>query len=51
MPYLNLGRVFEEKGKNIIAAKFYQKALELNNISGETDSEQIRKKLYGLFEV
>lgn len=51
MPYLNLGRVFEEKGQNIIAAKFYQKALELNNISGETDSEQIRKKLYGLFEV
>lgn len=51
MPYFNLGRVFEAKGKNIEAAKMYQKALELNSISNEIDENEISKKLYGLFEV
>ena len=51
MAHFNLGRVLEEKGKNIEAAKSYQKALELNEIEAELDSEDIREKLYGLFEV
>lgn len=51
MPHFNLGRVFEICGKNVEAAKMYQKALELNNLCEELDSEEIRQKLYGLFEV
>lgn len=51
MPYFNLGRVYEAKGKNIDAAKMYQKALEINNISEEINGDDIIRKLYGLFEV
>ena len=51
MAHFNLGRVLEEKGQNIEAAKSYQKALELNEIEAELDSEDIREKLFGLFEV
>ncbi len=51
MAHFNLGRVLEEKGKNIEAAKSYQKALELNEIEPEIDSEEIRERLYHLFDV
>lgn len=51
MPYFNLGRVLEQQGQNIKAAKMFQKALELNEIKEELDSDEIRNKLFGLFEV
>ncbi len=51
MAYFNLGRVLQEQGKNIEAAKSYQKALELNEIQKELDSEEIRTRLFSLFEV
>ena len=51
MAHFNLGRVYEEAGKNIEAAKSYQKALELNEIEPEIESEEIKSKLFGLFEV
>ncbi len=51
MAYFNLGRVLQEQGKNIEAAKSYQKALELNEIEAELDSEEIRTRLFSLFEV
>lgn len=51
MPIFNLGRVYELQGKNIEAAKMYQKALELNKVKQELDEEEIEKKLFGLFEV
>ncbi len=51
MAYFNLGRVFEISGKNIEAAKNYQKALELNQVNPELDSEEITEKLYNLFKV
>ena len=51
MAHFNLGRVLQEQGKNIDAAKSYQKALELNEIDAELDSEEIRKRLFSLFEV
>lgn len=51
MPRFNLGRVYEQKGKNIEAAKAYQQALEINNISNEMDADEINQRLYGLFEV
>ncbi len=51
MPHFNLGRILEITGKSIEAAKMYQKALELNKITEEIDSQEIINKLYGLFEV
>lgn len=51
MANFNLGRVYEEKGLNIEAAKFYQKAIELNNLTPETDTEEIKIRLHKLFEV
>lgn len=51
MAYFNLGRVLQEQGKNIEAAKSYQKALELNEIEAELDSDEIRTRLFALFEV
>ena len=51
MPHFNLGRVLEISGKNIEAAKMYQKALELNELTQEIDSQEITNKIYGLFEV
>ena len=51
MAYFNLGRVLEEQGNNIEAAKSYQKAFELNEIEKELDSEEIRTRLFSLFEV
>ncbi len=51
MAYFNLGRTYEELGKKIEAAKYYQKALDSNEISNELDSCEIQTKLYNLFEV
>lgn len=51
MAHFNLGRVLEELGQKIEAAKSYQQALELNEIEAELDSEEIRTRLFGLFEV
>lgn len=51
MAHFNLGRVFEEKGLKIEAAKCYQKALDINEIEAELPSDEIRDKLYGLFDV
>ncbi len=51
MAHFNLGRAYEKSGKKIEAAKYYQKALELNEIEAEMNSEEIRQKLFSLFEV
>jgi tetratricopeptide (TPR) repeat protein len=51
MANFNLGRVYAEKGKNIEAAQYYQKALELNEIEPEIDSEDIRERIFHLFDV
>lgn len=51
MANFNLGRVYTEKGKNIEAAQYYQKALELNEIEPEIDSEDIRERIFHLFDV
>lgn len=51
MAHFNLGRVLEEKGKKIEAAKCYQKALDINEIEAELPSDEIRNKLYRLFDV
>ena len=36
MAHFNLGRVLEEQGQSIEAAKSYQKALEINEIEAKT---------------
>ncbi len=51
MAHFNLGRVLEEKGQNIEAAKCYQHALDINEIEAELDSEEIRTRIYDLFNV
>lgn len=51
MAKFNLGRTLQAMGKNIEAAKCYQSALELNENSAEINSEEIREKLYSIFEV
>lgn len=51
MAYFNLARVQEQLDNKIESAKYYQKALELNEILPELDSEDIKSRLYGLFEV
>lgn len=51
MAYFNLARAYQELGKNIEAAKYYQKAIELNEINPEINEEEIKEKLFSLFEV
>ena len=51
MAHFNYGRVLQEQGRSIEAAKSYQKALEINEIEAELDTEEIRTRLYSLFEV
>ena len=51
MANFNLGRVYTEKGKNVEAAQYYQRALELNEIEPEIDSEDIRERIFHLFDV
>ena len=51
MANFNLGRVYQQLQQSIEAAKCYQKALELNEINSELNTEDIRTKLFELFEV
>ncbi len=51
MAYFNLGRVFEEQGKKIEAANYFQHAIELNEINPELDIQDIQTRLHNLFEV
>ncbi len=51
MAYFNLARAYEESNLKIEAAKYYQKAIEYNTINPELDTEEIRLKLFRLFEV
>ncbi len=50
MAYYNAGRAFEELGDKIEAAKYYQKALELNEKSHQITTVDIQSKIYELFE-
>lgn len=50
LAHFNLARSYEAQNKKIEAAKEYQKALDLNNVKKELDSEIIEEKLHKLFE-
>ncbi|MCR5261605.1 MAG: tetratricopeptide repeat protein [Candidatus Gastranaerophilales bacterium] len=51
MAYFNAARVQEKLGDKIQAAKYYGKALELNQTSNEIQGIDIEEKIHSLFEV
>ena len=51
MAYFNLGRLLDMEESKVEAAKCYQTALDLNEKNPELDSEDIRNRLFKLFEV
>lgn len=51
LAYFNAGRAEQVLGHSTIAAKYYQKALELNRISWDLTEEEILEKIHSLFEV
>ena len=50
LAYYNLGRCYALKGENIEAAKYFQTALDVNNITNEIDPRDIQEKLNSLFD-
>lgn len=50
LAHYNLGRSVAIKGDKIEAAKLYQIALDLNNITNEIDPQEISDKIQGLFD-
>ena len=51
LAYFNLGRAYALTGENTKAARYFQKSLDLNIITGELDEEDIKERLHKLFEV
>lgn len=49
LAYYNLGRTYALKGENIEAAKYFRTAMDVNNITGEIDPEDIQERLNNLF--
>ncbi len=51
LAYFNLGRSYALIGENTKAAKNFQRAMDLNILTGELDEEDILYRLHKLFEV
>ncbi|MBQ8636064.1 tetratricopeptide repeat protein [bacterium] len=49
LAYYNLGRCYTIKGENIEAARYFQQAMDVNQITNEIDPEDIQERLNGLF--
>ena len=49
LAYYNLGRCYALKGENIEAAKYFQNAMDVNNITNEIDPQDIQDRLNSLF--
>ncbi|MBP7211759.1 tetratricopeptide repeat protein [bacterium] len=49
LAYFNAGRSLQALGKNEESAKFYQMAMDLNKITSELDEDDIKERLFGLF--
>jgi len=49
LAYYNLGRCYALKGENVEAAKYFQTAMDVNNITNEIDPMDIQEKLNDLF--
>lgn len=51
LAYFNAGRASQKMGFTNDAANYYQMALDLNKLTDELDQEDIRSRLYSLFEI
>ncbi len=49
LAYYNLGRCYALKNENIEAAKYFQQAMDINNITNEIDPSDIQERLNNLF--
>ena len=49
LAYYNLGRCYALKGENIEAARYFQQAMDVNNITNEIDPNDIQDRLNNLF--
>ena len=49
LAYYNLGRCYALKNENIEAAKYFQQAMDVNNITNEIDPADIQDRLNNLF--
>ena len=49
LAYYNLGRCYALKGENIDAARYFQQAMDVNNITNEIDPQDIQDRLNSLF--
>ncbi|MBR1616749.1 tetratricopeptide repeat protein [bacterium] len=50
LAYYNLGRCYALKGENVEAAKYFQTALDVNNVTNEIDPVEIQDRLNSLFD-
>lgn len=51
LAYFNAGRALQSMGEFNEAADYYQMALDLNRLTEELDEEDIKDRLYGLFNI
>lgn len=51
LAYFNAGRALQTMGNFNEAADYYQMALDLNRLTEELDEEDIKERLYGLFNI
>lgn len=49
LAYFNAGRALQQVGEFKEAASFYQMSMDLNKLTEELDEEDIKERLYGLF--
>lgn len=49
LAYYNLGRCYSIKGENVEAAKYFQQAMDVNQITNEIDPMDIQERLNNLF--
>lgn len=50
LAYFNAARSYQALGENREAAEYYQRAMDLNRITGELDENDIKTRLHELFE-
>ena len=50
LAYYNLGRCYALKGENVEAARYFQQAMDVNNITNEIDPADIQERLNSLFD-
>ncbi len=50
LAYYNVGRCYALKGENVEAAKYFQQAMDVNNITNEIDPADIQERLNSLFD-